>query len=110
MHADATTSLADDPGLKSQTFTEPSITGEPPGICSDQDLHIFVQPSPYRPSLINQTLYRDVHRRCGQAVAVLKAATGRKKMLQSFRISTFKLVSAAFQKNMYEWREKKTAE
>lgn len=78
VHADAATSLADYPGLKSQTFTESSITGEPPGICRDQDLHIFVLPSPHKPSLINHAVYVDVHRRCGQAVAALMAATGGK--------------------------------
>lgn len=78
VHADTTTPLADYPGLKSQTFAESSITGEPLGICRDQDFHISVLPSSHKPSLINQTLYADVHRRCGQAVAALMAATGRK--------------------------------
>lgn len=102
VHADAATSLADYPGLKSQTFTESSITGESPGICRDQDLHIFMLPFPHKPSLINQTLYTQMYTEGAVRLLQLWWLQQVGKMLQSLRISSFKLVSTAVQKSMCE--------
>lgn len=106
--ADAAASLADYPGLKS--LTQSSITGElPPGIRRDQHLQNIRAALPSRAqSHQSDAVCTDALSRCGQAVAALMAATGRKKCCSLSGSAAPNWW--ALQKSSCEWREREKGE
>lgn len=106
--ADAAASLADYPGLKS--LMQSSITGEHPpppprGICRDQHLQNIRAALPSRAQAHqSDAVCTDALSRCGQAVAALMAATGRKKCCSLSGSAARN--RRALQKSSCEWRER----